>query len=290
MKNPKISVIMSVYNTPKEYLCEAIESILNQTFQDFEFLIVDDGSVQLHVKETILSYKDEHIRYLYKDNSGLADSLNFAVSQAKGMYIARMDSDDISLPERFEKQVAFLDNNPSISIVGSWIEIFPETKVWHTMPEPKLLDFVLGNQLAHPAVMWRKKDFEEKGLKYDKNLVCSQDYDLWSRVSMAGLKSVNLQEILLKYRSHPNNISHTKRDKQAKIAADIKATLLEFLTCDHTMQEKLKVFIRESSGMNSTSKWLLFHCIPFLTIKRKFNKINVKLLNFIPLFKIKEKK
>ena len=117
----KISVIMPVYNTEKEYLTEAIESILNQTFQDFEFLIIDDGSTEPHVKETILSYNDNRIKYFYKENSGVADTLNFGLSKANGQYIARMDADDISLPERFEKQVSFLDCNPDIYCQGLFL-------------------------------------------------------------------------------------------------------------------------------------------------------------------------
>ena len=292
MDNPIISVIMPVYNGSKEFLSQAIESILNQTLKNFEFLIIDDGSTDPQINETILSYNDKRIKYLYKENSGVADSLNFGIKQAKGEYIARMDADDISLPERFEKQIAFLQSHPEVSLLGSWVEIFSKTgiKIWKTISEPKLFDFLIGSQLAHPVVMWRKKDFEEKKLKYDKNLVCSQDYDLWIRVSKAGLKIINLQEVLLKRRSHSNNISHTKREKQAQIATTIKENLLEFLTCDPETQEKIKIFICGSSNMNSTSKWSLFHCTPFLTIKRIFNKANVKLLNFISLFKIKEKK
>ena len=239
-KMPKISVVMPVYNTKKEFLCEAVESILNQTFSDFEFLIIDDGSTDPCVKETVSTYHDPRIKYFYKDNSGVSDTLNFGLSKATGKYIARMDSDDISVPVRFEKQVAFLDSHPDVSLVGCWIEYFPEKKVWRTISEPRILDFLQGSQLAHPAVMFRKEDFEAKGLKYDKNLPCAQDYDLWSRAIMTGIKMANLQEILLNYRWHSNNISHTKKELQEKVAKDVKEALLKFMTSQQKVQQKQK--------------------------------------------------
>ena len=113
----KISVLMPVYNTKEEFLRTAIESILNQTYSNFEFIIINDGSTN-NAEDVILSYKDERIVYLKQENKGIVSALNNGWDKASGEYIARMDSDDISLSERFEKQIEFLENNSEYSLVG----------------------------------------------------------------------------------------------------------------------------------------------------------------------------
>lgn len=105
---PKISVLMPVYNTPEKYLREAIDSILGQTYQDFEFLIIDDGSTEKHVKATVDSYQDSRIKYFYKENGDIGDALNYGLKLSKSEFIARMDADDISLPNRLQRQLDFL--------------------------------------------------------------------------------------------------------------------------------------------------------------------------------------
>ena len=124
---PKVSVLMPVFNTKEEYLRESIHSILNQTFNDFEFIIINDGSVN-NAEDVILSYCDNRIKYFEQDNHGLVYTLNRGISLCNGEYIARMDSDDISLPERFARQVEILERNPEIGIVGGLISFFPDSK------------------------------------------------------------------------------------------------------------------------------------------------------------------
>ena len=120
---PKLSVIMPAYNAEK-YIGEAIESILNQTFTDFEFIIIDDGSSD-HTADIIKGFHDERIRFIQNEkNSGVANTLNKGLELSQGEYIARMDADDISLPARFEKQVAFMEANPDVAVVGCGIELF----------------------------------------------------------------------------------------------------------------------------------------------------------------------
>ena len=123
-----ISVLMPVYNTKEEFLRTAIESILNQTFSNFEFIIINDGSTN-NAEDVILSYKDDRIIYLKQENQGIVAALNNGWDRAKGEYIARMDSDDISFPERFEKQLKFLEENPEYSLVGSWAEVIPNKRI-----------------------------------------------------------------------------------------------------------------------------------------------------------------
>ncbi len=236
---PKVSVIMPVYNTKEEYLREAIESILNQTYNDFEFIIVNDGSTN-NAEEVILSYKYERIKYVKQENSGVAAALNKGLEKADGEYIARMDSDDISLPERFEKQVNFLDNNCDIAILGTAFELFgKENFTISHMMYPKILDFYHGCFLGHPTVMFRKSEFDKYGLKYNPNYKC-EDYELWSR-AIKVLKICNLPDILLKYRTHDKNISF-KSPKFMEDEKKVQQSILDFLTDDEEAKNYIKKF------------------------------------------------
>ena len=129
IEKPRVSIVMPVYNTKEVYLREAIESVLNQTYYDFEFIIVNNASTE-PVKNIIDDYPDKRIKYLeLKENFGAAHARNYAISQMKGIYYAAMDSDDICCNTRLEKQVKFLDNNDEYNIVCSWFETFPKIKI-----------------------------------------------------------------------------------------------------------------------------------------------------------------
>lgn len=214
---PKISVIMPVYNTEEKYLREAIESILNQTYADFEFLIIDDGSSN-NAQEVILSYKDSRIFYIQNEqNIGLIKTLNKALDLAKGEYIARMDSDDISLPERFQKQVDFLDKNPDVDILGTWFNCIPrnrEIETFITDKEIKECMLINSNNIGHPTVMIRKSTVKTLKIKYDETDLYVEDYALW--LSLIGkVKFANVGEILLNYRIHGNSVCQTKEIEQS---------------------------------------------------------------------------
>ena len=233
---PQISVVMPVYNTNEKHLREAIESILNQTYSDFEFIIINDGSSN-NAEEIILSYKDKRIKYFKQKNSGVAKTLNYGFDLAQGEYIARMDSDDVSLPKRFEKQVDFLEKYKDVSILGSWHEEFPKKHINKASSQVKLLDLLRGNTISHPTIMLRKNDFDKYNLRYDPNFTC-EDYELWSRV-IKYLKFYNLQEVLLKYRREEQNISSvpgifSESNKQ------VRQNILDFLTNDVKLQNKIK--------------------------------------------------
>ena len=247
-KIPRISAIMAVYNTKEEWLKESIESILNQTYSDFEFIIINDGSTN-NVENVILSYKDERIKYIKQENQGLAKSLNNGLDIAKGEYIARMDSDDISLPERFEKQVKFLDENLDISIVGTSHEYFPNGKIAKMLKYPKYIDFLKGNSIGHPTVMFRRADFEKYDLKYNPEYLC-EDYELWSR-AIKYLKFANIQEILLKYRWHENNLSKPNEKFEFSVRK-VRQNMLDFLTTDTTLQNNIITAILPNINKNTT--------------------------------------
>lgn len=249
---PKISVVMPVYNTKEKYLREAIESILNQTYSDFEFIIINDGSTN-NAEDVILSYKDKRIKYFKQENKGVANTLNYGFDIAQGEYIARMDSDDISLPNRFEKQIKFLEENKDIAILGSWHEEFHKQHIRKPSYEIKLLDLFRGNLVSHPTIMLRKNDLDKYQLRYDPSFTC-EDYELWSRIARY-LKFHNLQEVLLKYRreNKQGNVSSTlgvfmESEKR------VRQNILDFLTNDVKLQNKIRLlfnFNREMEHKNT---------------------------------------
>ncbi len=240
MSNPMISVVMPVYNTKEDYLREAIESILNQTYRDFEFIILNDGSTNNDVKDVILSYKDKRIKYVEnKTNLGLVETLNKGIALAIGTYIARMDSDDISLPERFEKQMIYFENNPEVSLVSANAVNFPcKSKMVQYPEHVDFLTILKGCWIVHPLVMFRKADFEKYDLKYDLNYAHAEDYELWSRATKY-LKFANLKDILLKYRVHSESISNSKHKQQIRVTKKVRKNMFEFLAIDKCLQKEL---------------------------------------------------
>lgn len=218
--NPKITVLMSVYNGDR-YLKEAIDSILAQTFTDFEFLIIDDASTDGSFK-IISEYTDNRLISIQNNNNlGLAKSLNIGVKIAKGEYIARMDADDVSKPERFEIQSNFLRNNLEIGVVGSWTEVIDEQgrKVdkWDLNLSSEQLYYLLHfkNCLTHSSVMIRKAILLEAG-GYDESIINAQDFELWNRLIKV-TKIAILKETLVKWRK----IEISDKEKQKKQRATV---------------------------------------------------------------------
>ncbi len=224
---PEVSVLLPVYNTKEEYLRACIESILNQTFTNFELVILNDGSTN-NAQEIILSYNDPRIKYYKQDNSGITKTRNKLLSLAQGKYIAIADHDDISLADRLEKEYNYLENNPQISLVSGWIEILNTKKIWKTKPSPRYLDFLKRCEIIHPACMWRKADFEKYNLIYEEGYYGAQDYALFAKAAKY-LNMANIQEVLLKYRKHENNASNQK-SKMSSESEKIQKEILNFLT------------------------------------------------------------
>ena len=215
MNNPKVTVLMPVYNGEK-YLAEAIESILNQTYKDFEFLIINDGSTDNSVK-IIESYNDPRINLVHnKRNLKLIATLNKGLNIAKGEYIARMDCDDVSLPDRLLKQVEYLDNHPDVGVLGCGTKNVDEKL--NTISEPERPLTYLQNKwrllfkttLMHPSVMYRKNLILKYG-GYSNRFIHAEDYDLWSRL----IDSVIIHQIpetLVYLRKHNQNIGIVYKD------------------------------------------------------------------------------
>lgn len=234
-----ISVIMSNYNTPEEYLRTAIESVLNQTYSNFEFIIIDDYSTDNSL-EIIKTYKDERIVIIEnKENLGITKSLNRGLAIAKGEYIARMDADDIGLPEKFSKQIEYLENNPQVAVCGTGVELFgdgadvhKEKIVCKTIPEKNefQIRLLFGNHIniIHPTAMFRHSVLIENNIKYDEHYRFAQDYRMWVSCSRIG-ECANVPEILFKYRIHKKAVSSDKKETQNDCAKMIMAEQLSWL-------------------------------------------------------------
>ena len=202
MSKPLISVVLSVYNGEK-YLADAVESILKQTYQNFEFIIIDDGSTDGSL-EIIRSYDDERIMFISRENKGLIASLNGGIEQAKGKYIARMDADDISLSSRFEEQVVFMEMHEEVGICGTAIIGFGEEmkeriSTYATEDRRLKSELLFSSVFAHPTVMMRKELMDKYNLRYEKEFLHAEDFALWSRMAQH-TKFSNLKKPLLKYR------------------------------------------------------------------------------------------
>jgi glycosyltransferase involved in cell wall biosynthesis len=226
MNTPRISVIFPAYNA-EAYIAEAIESILNQTFTDFELIILNDGSTD-STPDIIKKYADSDRRIVFVDNKknrGLIAVLNQGLDMARGEYIARMDSDDISLPARFEKQVAYLDQNPDVGVLGTLIHGFGAVEASGIqIPVVTVFDLLRQNYIAHPSVMMRKSIIDKYELRYNPDYKHCEDMELWSRMILL-TKFHNIMEVLLMYRISGNNISTQNWNYQQEMTEKIRQIL-----------------------------------------------------------------
>ena len=222
---------MPVYNGEK-FLREAIDSILSQTFSDFEFIIVDDGSTDNSLN-IIRSYTDPRIRVIEnKRNLGGSASRNKGIKMSRGKYIAVMDADDISLPGRFARQLAFMDANPHIGVCGTQREDFGNrTKKFVVLNkhEEIVTNFLFSCRINHPSVFMRKNILLSLGGFYNTKYRLTEDYELWIRLFLRGAKFANLDETLIRYRWHGSNASVAFSTEQKLQAAKARKQLFEQL-------------------------------------------------------------
>lgn len=225
---PRISVVMGVFNGA-DFIGRAIDSVLGQTFEDFEFIIVDDGSTD-NTADICAAYRDPRIRFIRNEkNLGLSTSLNRGIDAARGHYIARMDADDISYPTRFAHQLAFMDSHPEIGICGTWYERDDGTQV--SLIRPPIDDasirfmLIFDAVFAHDSVFIRRALLKQRGLRYDPTCLAAQDFDFWVRCA-PHTRFANLPKIHLRYHFHPNNTSHRKRNEQVRVADLARGAML----------------------------------------------------------------
>lgn len=237
---PKVSIVMSFYNEPLQWIRFALESIQKQTFTDFELIIVCDNPQNSEAIEYIKGLSDGRIRLLLnKENLGPTRSFNIGISASCGEYIARMDADDIILPERLTKQVEYLDAHPEISVCATDAHrISPDGKIFRRSRYRKKRDqslLLIMNSIAHPSVMYRRSLLDLRNPLYNEDFKYAQDYELWQFLTLNGYRIHMLEEALLLYRNSPQQISRVKTSEQARF---FKKAHKDFVT-----------------------KWLTSHCV-----------------------------
>lgn len=267
-REPLVTVLMAVHNDAA-FLPTAVQSILGQTFRDFEFLIIDDASTDGSA-DYLRSLDDPRVRVVTNPtNLGLTRSLNIGLGIARGQCIARMDGDDMSEPNRLDLQVAFLNANPHVGLLGTSRTLIDANG--HTIAGAPaatgraavLWKMLLGNAFAHPSVMIRRDVIERHGLRYDESFQTAQDYELWVRM-LAHTHGDNLADRLLRYRIRESGISRTRKVDQLanhdRIAyAAIRTILPEFEISRNDVRELRGRFggfsVRESEMNPDDAEW-----------------------------------
>ena len=236
---PETTVLIPAYNCGK-YLKETLDSVLKQTYQDYEILIIDDGSTD-DIDEVVGAYKDKRILYLKNpENLGIVHTLNNGLEIATGEFIARMDADDLMLGNRLEEQVTFLKRNLDYGMVGGWYKITDESgHLLNTSRTPQEHEFLrLGltfrNQFAHPAVTMRTSIVRE--LKYNPELQYCEDHDLWIRFSEK-TKVTNLPGMYLSYRWYPGNSCNRKQKELKTAVLSLLSRELDKIEISHSPEE-----------------------------------------------------
>lgn len=277
---PKISVLFPTYNTKEEYLREAIESVLNQTFSDFEFIVLDDCSPDPNVEKVVKSYTDPRLRFYRNErNLGISATRNKLIDLASGEYLAVMDHDDVSLPERFEKEAAYLDAHPDVGLVSCQAERFPCGGLMKNPENDKEIKLAMmsGCPIIHSACMIRKSVLTDNAIRYEEEFSPSEDYALYVRL-MKITKVHNLPEVLFRYRSHTTNTSILQADKMRRATLAVRAL----------MQAEMPVLYNEFMQRATHSiRIRLFGFIPVLKIETRGCKTKVYLFNKLPLLNVK---
>lgn len=276
---PRVSVLTPIYRTDASHLRECIESILNQTFTDFEFLILNDSPDATYLRDIVKSYGDKRIKYIENDhNMGISASRNKLLKMARGQYIAIFDHDDISVPTRLMQQVEFLDANPHIGVVSGWLQCFGDKNSIDKNPEWDTdikICLTENCYVAHTAAMIRKSVLTDNNIEYEEFYSPAEDYRLWARL-MDVTNFHNLQTVLVKYRTFEKQ---TSARQQARMSHNHRAVQLDIINRFPAYYAAW----RDSDACPTRFRLRLFGKIPLIKIKHNW----VQLFEFIPLFKIK---
>jgi glycosyltransferase involved in cell wall biosynthesis len=260
MRNkPRVSVLLPCYNAVTTVV-EAVDSILSQDYDDFELVIINDGSTD-QTQALLDRYAGSpRVRVLQQENRGLISTLNHGLETCEGEYIARMDADDIAMPDRLRRQVEFMDANPDVVCCGTAVEYFGDRQGIKKLPvthEACIDTLLLGSCFAHPAVMLRKDILVSFGISYDKTALYAEDYALWCELAKVG-RLANLEYVGLRYRVHAAQISQAKRDHQIGTHVEIAKRFRAQLGLKDVDASRLSHFLfgagRESPGLTSRVK------------------------------------
>lgn len=244
--SPAVSIVMPMRDPNISYLKECVDSVLCQSFKDFEFIIIDDGSTDNSGCELIQSYNDSRIRLIHNEQDYI-NSLNTGIKLSRGKYIARMDADDLMLPERLQVQFEYMESNSQIDICGSWMEcIGDHSGVWHSLGNHTDISVALldKNALFHPTIIMRSASIQHRiSNLYEDSFVCAEDYRLWTQLIVDGLIFANIQSIQQKYRIHNNQVTQKRSNdmyqSSLRVRFDYVQAVMEKLVEDTPKLEKL---------------------------------------------------
>ncbi len=280
MKTPKVSALMPVYNTNPEHLRQAIESVLAQTFKDFELLIINNSPEKKELKKIILTYKDKRILYKEsKENLGIARSYNKFIEMASGEYLAICEHDDTWPSYRFQKQVEFMDENPNVGVVGGAVKWMTEKPYVMQYPEKNhliKLRLMSNCHLSHPCAMMRKSVLIKNNVRYEEQYSPACDYMLWCRL-MEFTQFHALPEVMINYRVHDTRTSVLQAQRMEDAADEIR----------FFVRNKYPMLYNEY--LEGLSVCVKVFGIPLFKIKRNSNKVKIYLFNIIPIMKIKKR-
>ncbi|MCK9351772.1 MAG: glycosyltransferase [Candidatus Pacebacteria bacterium] len=240
-KQPLISVLLPVHNS-EQYLRDAVESILSQTYKNFELLILISATTSKESRDILSAFVDQRIRRIERTpDEVMVKALHRGIKEAKGKYIARMDSDDISLPDRLAQQVEFMEKNRKIGVCGTWYTTIGAGKPF-TNKFPVDFDDIRANMLfqtsfAHPSTMFRKSLFEKFHLNYNRDLTYGEDYDLWLRCA-EHFPMANIPKVLLHYRVHQKSASQVFKQETGETAYRVRSDMLKKMNIEQTDEEK----------------------------------------------------
>jgi glycosyltransferase involved in cell wall biosynthesis len=240
----EISILMPVYNT-EAFIRETIDSILNQTFPDFELLAMDDGSTDRSA-EIIRSYSDPRIRYVSCSHNFIA-TLNKGIETAQGRYIARMDADDIMTPERLQTQFDYMESNPHIAACGAYMQTFGYDSGTITAPiehEDIIQQMLIGDPIANPTGFIRKDVLIEHNIRYQEGYSFADDYKFWTEIAKVG-KLSNIPKILVKYRKHNQQVTVTHNRQIIEATSVIQNEMLQYFLAAFSPSEELGIIVAE---------------------------------------------
>lgn len=277
---PKVSVLVPVYNTPVQYLREAVDSILGQTFADFELIIVNDASTDEKVEETVRGYADPRIRYFVNPvNLGISGTRNRLLDLARGDYLAIMDHDDVSFPERLRKEVEYLDANPDVGVVSCVAEVTNDkaTELRFPVDDADIrLALFENNVIVHSACMFRKSALEAHGIRYEAEYTPAEDYAICCRL-VPHTRLHNLPDTLLRYRNHESNTSRLQREQSERMRLAVR---------NRYIADNPALYNTYCARARHVTQIKLFGFIPFLKIMKRGRRTICTLFG-IPLYRSK---
>lgn len=273
---PKVSILVPLYNTEPEHLRAMIDSVLTQTWTDFELLLLNDSPQNRALQAIVSTYQDERIHYEDNPhNMGISASRNRLIEMAQGEYLAVLDHDDQCFPDRLAKQVAYLDEHPEVGVVSGAIHTIPKNQIM-TMPENNLAIkrlMLTSCPLVHPAAMIRKSVLIKNNIRYEENYSPAEDYMLWVRL-MGVTMFHNLPDPLIYYRDHEDNTTHRRAELMADAGLRARCIALNAYPL-YAPEHALRYWI------------YLFGVIPFIKVKHRANIKEYSLFGTIPLWTVK---